>query len=104
MEITYIQVLSGVTILLFGGLIGFQIMKKFGKQELNENQLKLYSEVQNYAKIAYDNLKQQFGNEEILKIQLVQVISTEYPKIDKKILETIISFVFKEANELIDNK
>jgi len=101
MEITYNELLTIVCILLFGILVGFQLMKILNKKELNENQLIIYNEVKNYAKIVYDNLKEQYGNEDELKAKIIQMVATEFPSADQKLIQIAIDFIFSQAGKLL---
>lgn len=101
MEITYIQVLGGVCILLFGTLAGFQLMKFIGKKEFNEEQTKIVLLIQDYAKKCYEDLKTEFNGEDELKAKIVQLVATEFPQVNQKLITIAINFILDQAENLL---
>lgn len=96
MELTYTNILIGLAILLFGVLGGFKLIPLILKRPLSENEIKIQTEIANYAKIILTELEKESGSEEELKQKAVDAISMEFGgKVDKKIISVVVDSLYE---------
>ena len=89
--------------LLIGVLIGVKIFTYKKGDIFTPEQLKIILEIRSYANVVVNELKGQFNGENELKAKVVQMVATEFPNINKTLIQTAVDFIFSQTEKLLED-